>query len=153
MKKLTLIILTLVVMISAGFAQSGEKLGIRPMNWKPAGQFQTRSVAVNTSTDKISVLWLRDGLANNYTAVSYPIFQVTGLGNRVNIVALGAFDSNLNKSNIYTGTGVSVDLVSTGGWNVKMYAGYKGFNLGKNFAAADGKSAWVFGAGISIPIR
>lgn len=146
-------IISLAALTVGAFAQSGEKLGLRPYNWKPQAQFQAQSLDVKTSSDGVSVLWLRDGLSTNYTALSVPMLQVTGLGNRVSIVGLGAYDSNFTRTNIWAGTGVSVSLVETSGWSVKAYGGWKGFNLGNNFNAAQGNEAFVYGLGFSIPIR
>jgi hypothetical protein len=81
------------------------------------------------------------------------LFQVTGLGNRFEIVSLGAFDSNFSKTNVWRGTGLSANLINSGGWNVKVYGGFKGFNLGDNFRQAEGKEAFVWGLGVSIPIK
>ena len=153
MNKLITIISLAALTTAVAFAQSGEKLGLRPYNWKPKAQFQAQSLDVKTSSDSVSVLWLRDGLSANYTAFAVPVFQVTGLGNRVNIVGLGAFDSNFTRTNIWAGTGVSLSLVETSGWSVKAYGGWKGFNLGNNFNAAQGKESFVYGIGFSVPIR
>jgi len=117
-------IISLAALTVGAFAQSGEKLGLRPYNWKPQAQFQAQSLDVKTSSDGVSVLWLRDGLSTNYTALAVPMFQVTGLGNRVSIVGLGAYDSNFTRTNIWAGTGVSVSLVETSGWSVKAYGGW-----------------------------
>jgi hypothetical protein len=163
-------IISLAALTVAAFAQSGEKLGLRPYNWKPQAQsseklgsrlhnlksqsqFRAQSLDVKTSSDGVSVLWLRDCLSTNYTAFAVPMFQVTGLGNRVSIVGLGAYDSNFTRTNVWAGTGVSVSLVETSGWSVKAYGGWKGFNLGNNFNAAQGKEAFVYGIGFSVPIR
>ena len=151
MKKL-LLTLSLGILAVGAFAQ--DTIGIRPMNWKPkAKAFQAQSLDVKTSAEHVSVLWLRDGLSANYTALAIPMFQVTGLGNRFNIVGLGAFDSNYTRTNVWAGTGVSLSVVETAGWSVRAYGGYKGFNLGNNFSAAQGKEAFVYGLGLSIPIR
>jgi hypothetical protein len=136
-------------------ALQSEPLAIRSNNWskKRKSQFQAQSLSVKPSSDGVSVLWLRDGLSTNYTAFSVPLFQVTGLGNRVSIVALGAYDSNFSKTNVWAGTGLSVSLVENSGWSVKAYGGWKGFNLGDNFKAAQGKESFVYGLGFSVPIR
>ncbi len=151
MKKL-LTTLTLVVMAVIASAQD---VALRPINWEPRPQRGVRqqSFATNVDNRSVSVLWLQDGLSTNYTAVSVPMFQVTGLGNRVEIVGLGAFDSNFTKTNVWAGTGVAVNLLNHEGWNVKVYGGYKGFNVGDNFRRADGREAWVWGLGVSLPIR
>ena len=152
MKKLLITIASLAVLAAVSTAQ----IGVRPYNWKPKdkkGQFTAQSLDVKTSAESVSLLWLRDGLATNYTALAVPVFQVTGLGNRVNIVGLGAYDSNYTRTNIWAGTGLSVSVVESAGWSVKGYFGYKGFNLGNNFSAAQGKESFVFGAGITVPIR
>jgi hypothetical protein len=153
MNKLITIISLAVLTTMGAFAQSSEKLGLRPYTYTPRAQFQAQSLDVKTSSENVSVLWLRDGLSTNYTALALPVFQVTGLGNRVSIVGLGAYDSNFTRTNVWAGTGVSVSLVETSGWSVKAYGGWKGFNLGNNFNAAQGKESFVYGVGFSVPIR
>lgn len=151
MKKL-LLTLSLAVTSLGAFAQS-EPLGVRPMNWHAKSKtIQAQSLDTQVTSDRLSVLWLRDGYNNDYTALAVPMFKVTGLGNRVNIVGLGAYDSKFSKTNLYAGTGLQVNLVQRSGWNVNLYGGYKGLNLGNNFRVSEGQAAWVFGLGISIPI-
>ena len=155
MKKL-LTLLTAVVLISTGFAQS-QPIGVRSTNWSAPqptrGSVRPLSLATNVTSNTISVLWLQDGLSSNYTAMSYPLFQVAGLGNRVEVVALGAFDSNFSKTNLWAGTGVSVSLVRNSGFDLKLYGGYKGFNFGNNFRLAEGREAFVWGVGLNVPLR
>jgi hypothetical protein len=146
MRKLT-IILTLCALSMGAFAQ----VGFRSLNWKPKPQVSTQSVSYSSTLSDVSVLWLRDGLDANYTALSYPLFQVSGLGNRVEFVGLGAMDSSNN--NVWAGTGISFLLLDTAGWKVKAFGGWKGFNLSNNFSVARDNSTWVFGLGISIPIK
>ena len=151
MKKL-LLTLSLAVLAVVAFAQS-EPFGIRPMNWQPKSKnFNTQSVDTQVLSDRVSLLWLRDGYSNDYTALAVPMFKVTGLQNRVTIVGLGAYDSKFTKTNIYAGTGLQLGIVRNSGFSLDGYLGYKGFNLGDNFRASDGRSAWVFGIGLSIPI-
>jgi hypothetical protein len=151
MKKL-LLTLSLAVLAISAFAQS-EPFGIRPMNWHSKSKtFNTQSLDTQVSSDRVNLLWLRDGYSNDYTALAVPMFKVTGLGNRVSIVGLGAYDSKFSKTNLYAGTGLQVGLIQRSGWNVNVYGAYKGLNLGDNFRAAEGKGAWVFGVGLSIPI-
>ena len=147
MKKILTIIPALAVLATVAPAQ--EKIGLRPI--KP--QVKSQSMATSVSDGSLSFLYLRDGLDTSYTAVSYPLFNVSGLGNRVQIVALGAFDSNFTKTNMYLGTGVSVSVLRNSCWEVKAYAGYKGFNLGQNFNAAQGSEGVVLGLGLTIPVR
>ena len=154
MKKL--IITSIAILATASvFAQTDtNKLGIRSVNWSPKSKkFHEQSLAVSQTSNSISALWLRDGLSNDYTALSYPLAQVTGLGARVNIVALGAYQINSPKTNFYTGTGVSVNLFQSQGWKADLYGGLKGFNLTQNATFSSGRNAWVFGVGVTIPIH
>jgi len=150
MKKL-ITILTLITLVAASFAQAGEKLGIRPYGWTQPG-FKTESLSVNTSTESVSVLYLRDGQDNSYTAVAYPVFQVTGLQNRVTIVALGSFANNQAKTQVYAGTGIGVQLIKTQSLGLTAYAGLTGLDASNNFSFTSGKQAWIFGAGINLAV-
>lgn len=153
MKKILLIISSLVVMASVANAQG---IAIRPLDYHPAPRqagVRPQSVAPVVTDRSVGVLWLQDGLSANYTALAYPMFQVTGFGNRVEIVGLGAFDSNFTKTNMWTGAGLSMNVLNHEGWNVKVYGGYKGFNIGDGFKRADGKEAWVWGVGLTLPIK
>lgn len=152
MKKLLAIFTTIVGLSVMASAQT--KLGVRSVNYEP----EKKSVSVQSSStvvtsSSLSVLWLRDGLTNDYTAVAYPIAQVVGLGNRVDIVGLGAYDSSFDKNNVYMGTGLSLAIVESDGWMVKAYGGFKGFKLGGDFRLADGKEGFVWGLGVSVPLR
>lgn len=152
MKKLFTIFTAIVGLTVMASAQT--KLGVRSVNYTPEQNVvhaQSSSTVVTSSS--LSVLWLRDGLTNDYTAVAYPIAQIVGLGNRVDIVGLGAYDSSFDKNNVYVGTGLSLALVETDGWMVKAYAGFKGFKLGGDFRFADGKEGFVWGLGVSVPIK
>jgi hypothetical protein len=150
MKKL-LITLSIAFLSVCAFAQ--DSVGLRPMNYKEKqNQFKAQSLDTKVSNGQVSVLWLRDGYSNDYTAVAVPMFKVTGLGNRVNLVAVGAYDSKFTKTNLYVGTGVQVNLVRHAGFSLDVYGAYKGFNLGDNFRAADSKGAFVWGIGVSAPI-
>jgi hypothetical protein len=150
MKK-TLILISSIIVASSAYA---EGLSIRPLGWAPQNRdLSAQSVSTKITDRSLNVIWLRDGLDNNYTSLAYPLFQVTGLGNRFEIVSLGAFDSNFSKTNVWLGTGLSANLINSGGWNVKVYGGFKGFNLGDNFRQAEGKEAFVWGLGVSIPIK
>lgn len=153
MKKLLIVLTAVVALFSMA---SAEPVGIRSINWHPQtreGSVKPLSVATNVTSSSVGVLWLRDGLSTNYTAVSYPLFQVSGLSNRVEIVALGAFDSNFSKTNVWGGTGLSVSVLRQSGFELKVYGGYKGFNFGNNFKLAEGAEAFVWGVGLNIPIR
>jgi hypothetical protein len=151
MKKI-LLTLALVVSAVSAYAQS-EPFGLRPMNWRPQSRdFRAQSLDTNVTSDHVSVLWLRDGYSNDYTAVAVPVMKVTGLQNRVNVVALGAYDSKFSKNNVYAGTGLQVGVFRRSGWDVSAYGGYKGFNLFNNFKPSENKGAWVFGVGVSIPV-
>jgi len=133
------------------FAQS--PVGIRPWNWQPKNQFSTQSLNVTSTTSSLSVLYLNDGLSNNYTALAYPVFQVTGLGNRVGIYAIGAASMNTPTTKIYAGTALGVNLVKSSGWDVTAYGGLKGLDLTDQVSYRTGKGAWVFGVGVSIPVK
>lgn len=150
MIKNILIAITIAAASMGAFAQ--DKLGIRPYHWHPKGA-SAQSVDVSVNQESVGVLWLRDGLSANYTAISYPVFQVLGLQNRVNIVALGSFDSNFTHSNMYLGTGVSVDVFKTNGFKVALLGGLKGFNLGHNLEFSKGRSGWVWGLSVTIPVK
>lgn len=152
MKKLLISLTAIVALFSIA---SAEPIGIRSVNWSPQKSDGVRSLslATNVSTSSVGVLWLRDGLSANYTAVSYPLFQISGLGNRVEIVGLGAFDSNFSKTNVWGGTGLSVSVLRSSGFDLKLYGGYKGFNFGDNFRLAEGREAFVWGVGLNIPIK
>lgn len=151
MKKLLATIAISVLVVSA-FAQT--KLGIRSVNWEPVqSQYSAQSIDTNLTPTAASLLWLRDGLSSDYTAIAYPLAQIVGLGNRIELVGLGAFDSEFTQSDIWVGTGVAISVFRSEGWNVKLYGGYKGFNLGKSFEAAENEEAWVWGVGISIPVK
>jgi len=152
MNKLITASLALAVLSAGAFAQVSGKITLRPYNWKPKG-VQAQSSDVSVTADKIKVLWLQDGLSNNFTAFTYPLYKVTGLGSRVNVVALGAYQMQTVKTNFYTGTGLSVDLINTGGFTVTGFGGLKGFNVSNGFSMASGKEAFVFGLGISVPVR
>ena len=153
MKKL-ITTLALAVISVAAFAQSGEKLGIRPYNWTPKSQtVRTQSLDVNATTSSVSVLYLRDGLDTSYTAVAYPVFQVTGLQNRVSVVALGSFANTGSKTQVYAGTGLGLQLFQSQGFSGTLYGGLKGLDASHNFSFASGKEAWVVGVGLTIPIR
>jgi hypothetical protein len=149
MKTILTTIPALVVLASTATAQ---KIEIVPASKKQA-PVQAQSFASSVTGDSLNVLWLKDGLDTNYTALSYPLFNVNGLGNRVQIVALGAFDSNFSKTNMYLGTGVSVSVLRNSGWDVKAYAGFKGFNLGQNFSRTEGAEGFVWGLGLTIPVK
>lgn len=160
MKKITTL-LTITAAIAASAVSFGQ-VSLRSPNWTPKpnkstyngnSQFQTQSFSSSLTDSSVTVLWLQDGLSNNYTAFSYPLAQVTGLGNRVEVVALGAFNSEFDRTNIWAGTGLSLRVIDTEGFRLNLYGGYKGFNLGNNFNAAQGRESWVVGLGISIPIR
>jgi len=151
MKKL-LITLSIALLSVCAFAQ--DSVGLRPMNWRPKPKdFKSQSLDVKTSSESVSLLYLRDGVSNNYTAIAYPMFQITGLNNKVSIVSLGAYDSNLTKTNIYVGTGLGINVVESGQFSLKAYAGWKGFAIGQNFSAAQGKEAWVVGFGLTAKIN
>jgi len=150
MKKILLIISSLVIMASVASAQG---IAVRPLDWKPAKGIHAQSVAPVVTDRSVGVLWLQDGLSSNYTALSYPLYQVTGFGNRVEVVGLGAFDSNFTKTNMWTGAGLSMNVVDCDGWRVKVYGGFKGFNIGDGFRRADGKEAFVWGLGLTLPIK
>ena len=149
MKTILTTIPALVVLASTATAQ---KIEIVPASKKQA-PVQAQSFASSVTGDSLNLLWLKDGLDTNYTALSYPLFNVNGLGNRVQIVALGAFDSNFSKTNMYLGTGVSVSVLRNSGWDVKAYAGFKGFNLGQNFSRTEGAEGFVWGLGLTIPVK
>ena len=149
MKTLLTLIPALAVLASTATAQ---KIEIVPASKKQA-PVKSQSLATSVTGDSLNVLWLKDGLDTNYTALSYPLFNVNGLGNRVQIVALGAFDSNFSKTNMYLGTGISVSVLRNSGWDVKAYAGLKGFNVGQNFSRAEGSEGFVWGLGLTIPVR
>ena len=153
MNKLITASLALAVISAGAYAQVSGKITLRPYNWHPAG-VQAQSTDVSVGADGIKVLWLQDGLSNNFTAFAYPLYKVTGLGSRVNIVGLGAYQmNNTTKTNFYTGTGVSVDVLNSGGFTLTGSAGWKGFDLTQNFSAAQGKGAWVLGLGVNVPIK
>jgi hypothetical protein len=166
MNKLIITLMALLVMVSGVFAQASvdtsvarkstkpfSQFAIRPYGWQDRNSVRAQSLDVSTTGANISVLWLRDSLTNDYTAFSYPVFEVQGLGNRVNIVALGAYQMNTVKTNVYAGTGLSLDLVNTDGWKLSGYAGLKGLNLTQNFTAAQGKGMYVFGLSLTVPIK
>lgn len=149
MKTLLTTIPALAVLATTAHAQ---KIEIVPASKKQA-PVKSQSLATSVTGDSLNVLWLKDGLDTNYTALSYPLFNVNGLGNRVQIVALGAFDSNFSKTNMYLGTGVSVSVLRNSGWDIKAYAGFKGFNVGQNFSRAEGSDGFVWGLGLTIPVK
>ena len=152
MNKLITASLALAILSAGALAQVSGKITLRPYNWKPKG-VQAQSADVSVTADKIKVLWLQDGLSNNFTAFTYPLYKISGLGSRVNVVALGAYQMQTEKTNFYTGTGLSFDLLNNGGFTVTGFAGLKGFNVSNGFQMPSGKEAFVFGVGISVPIR
>lgn len=165
MKKLLLTILTLITMVAMVTAQTVSpsiklnshkpfgQLTLRPYGWHDSRQVSAQSLDVTSTSGGASLLWLNDGLNNNFTAFSYPVYQVGGLGNRVNVVALGAYQMGSVKTNIYTGAGLSLNLLNSGGWNLDLYGGLKGLNVTQNFTFAQGRDAFVFGLGLTVPLN
>lgn len=149
MKNILTILTILVISVSA-MAQS--KIGIRPYGWQEPGTVHAQSLNINTSSDSLSVLYLHDGYNSSYVATAYPVFQVIGLGNRVTIEALGAYQTGTTKTNLYTGAGFGVSVLRTSGFNFKVYAGLRGVDV---TALANTTLNWkstVFGAEIVIPV-
>ena len=144
---------TIALAVFAVFAANAQSIGLRSMNWTEKPQVSSKSLDVKNTNNKLSVLWLRDGLSNDYTALSYPLFQVTGLGTKVNIVSLGAYDSRFSKTTLWGGLGLSVQVLESNGWSVSLYGAYKGLNFGNNFRMAEGREGWVYGLGFSVPIK
>lgn len=132
---------------------SNAQIGLRSPGWSPnAGKPTSQSVTVNASSNSLSVLFLRDGLSNDYAALAYPLAQVTGLPFKVNIVGLGAYNSKVSTSNTYFGTGAEVRLFDAKGYRVSLYGGLKGLNA-RTLNVSTNRGAWVFGAGVTIPIN
>lgn len=152
MNKLLALLTSIVVLTVTAQAQLFDKMGIRPVGWQEPG-VHTQSTNFGVGANNLSLLWFRDGLNSDYKAVAMPIFQVIGLDNRVQVVAMGAVDNTVSQNNVYLGTGLSVDLYHDNNFNIKAYGGWKGLNLGSNFSAAQGKEAFVWGFGVSIPVR
>lgn len=154
MKKILLTPILAVFSVCA-FAQSNDSLGIRPWSWTPKNsKFTTQSFDYNRTSTSLSFLYLNDGVGNNFTAFAYPLFQVTGLGNKVGIYAVGAADMNHPNTNIYAGTAVGVNLVRSKGFNLDAYVGLKGFDLSNKMTFASGdKGSYVFGLGLTVPIH
>jgi hypothetical protein len=155
MKKLLLILSFAILTVSA-FAQS--QVGIKPWNWQPPvhkGQVTTQSLNVATTASNVSVLYLNDGLSNSYTAFAYPLFQVTGLGsNKLGLFGVAAASMSSPKTSVYAGTALGYQLVHSNGWELTAYAGLKGLDLSNNFNfQSGGKGAYVFGFGLSVPIK
>ena len=146
------ILTTIPALVVLATTASAQKIEIVPASKKQT-PVQAQSFASSVTGDSLNVLWLKDGLDTNYTALSYPLFTVNGLGNRVQIVALGAFDSNFSKTNMYLGTGLSVSVLRNSGWDIKAYAGFKGFNVGQNFSRSEGSEGFVWGLGLTIPVK
>lgn len=153
MKKLLTILIAIVGLSVIASAQNFSKIGIRPLNYHPKGQVSAQSLDVNVTSTSLNVLYLKDGLNNSYTALAVPMYQVVGLGNRVNICALGAFDSRISTNNVYVGTGISVNLIKQDNWSIDAYGGWKGFNIADRFSTTSGSGGYVGGIGLKIPIK
>jgi len=114
------------------------------------GQVSSQSVTTTVS-DKISILYLRDGLNSDYKAISYKLWTVPGLNDRLAISAIGAIQ-NGGTQNVYTGTGLTYTVYERAGWKFEVIGGLKGFQLNDEFRWQTGRDSVVFGFGLSIPI-
>jgi hypothetical protein len=81
------------------------------------------------------------------------LFQVTGLGARINVVALGAYQLNSAKTNAYAGTGLSYDVFTGGGWKVTVLGGFKGLDFTNLGNTTFSWKSLVFGVGVNIPVK
>ena len=117
------------------------------------GQVKAQSIDYGVSSNGVSVLYLRDGLNNNFKAFTYDFAPVKLNGTAVpglSFAALGALDNTSQQ--VYLGSGLSYKLYSKNGFAVTVLGGYKGFNLSDNLAISFNKENLVVGVGITIPL-
>ena len=118
-----------------------------------SAQVKSQSVDYGVSSNGVSVLYLRDGLNNNYKAFTYDFAPVKLNGKGItglSFAALGALDNTSQQ--VYLGTGLSYKLYSKNGFAVTLLGGYKGFNLSDNLAINFDRNNVVVGVGITIPL-
>jgi hypothetical protein len=167
MNKLTLTLIAILSLATGVFAQSNvnttttqhksyklfSELTLRPYGWHDPSTVTAQSLSYSVSGTSVSALWLNDGAGNNFTAVDVPVFSLGGLPLPVDVVAIGAYQINSgNKTNLYAGTGLSVNLLKSKGYSVSGIVGLKGLNLTQNFTAAQGSKSFVFGLSLTVPI-
>ena len=168
MNKLTLTVLALLTLVTGVFAQNVTtttnvkshkplaELTLRPYGWRDPNTVTTQSLAYSVSGTSLSALWLNDGAGNNFTAVDVPVFSLGGLPIPVDIVAIGAYQipnsTSGTKTNLYAGTGVSVNVLKSKGYSLSVIGGFKGLDLTQNFTAAQGTKSFVFGLSLTIPL-
>ena len=116
-----------------------------------------KSVAYSVTTTNVNLLYLRDGY-DNHTALSVPVYTFPSTGGRLTANTLGAANMNDLQHKVYVGAGLDYKVPIKNGYSFDLTGGLKGFdlaNLGASPTAGfvTGKSAWVFGVGVTIPLR
>lgn len=121
--------------------------------YSPPKALATRSGDVQLTTEGVNVLWLRDGLNGDYTAVSSKWLAIGGLGREVNIVLLGSFKTDGGNAKVYAGTGISVNVFKQNGWRVDLTGGLKGLDLTRSLRFENGRKGIIYGISVQIPVR
>lgn len=142
MKKLLILVAACAALVTSAFAQSTDVVS----RWDRKPAVSASSTYFNFNFDRIDVAYLHDGLNESYMGLYTPFWYFPRTGIEVGPLVSRATDNTETNVGLF----LVKSLYSKDGFDFKLGAGIKGFNLDDSLSFQSGSQGYMIGAFVTI---